>query len=199
MIFEHTLGTVFVWRLHCRTSTCSNITGFLSYQLAPARCCLSKHWDQSFWRWNWANRSDATRWIIIRYTFWKKWLTWQYWTNLSSTLDNSCLTQINKIISHPTLPLLITGHENKLIKFYDTNSGMCEAVGRFSDALKSNTHISFYRRLCIYNASAPGWSHCTRYRSQRLYLNIRRTWWIYTSVGHIHYIKIVCTGVHGTP
>ncbi|KAI8575566.1 hypothetical protein K450DRAFT_261266 [Umbelopsis ramanniana AG] len=37
--------------------------------------------------------------------------------------DNSCLTQINKIVSHPTLPLLITGHENKLIKFYDINTG----------------------------------------------------------------------------
>ncbi|CAM0139791.1 unnamed protein product [Umbelopsis sp. WA50703] len=45
--------------------------------------------------------------------------------NSSAGKYNTCFTQINKIVSHPTLPLLITGHENKLINFYDTNSGKC--------------------------------------------------------------------------
>ncbi|KAG2175402.1 hypothetical protein INT43_001049 [Umbelopsis isabellina] len=44
---------------------------------------------------------------------------------LTCGADNTFSTQINKIISHPTLPLLISGHENKHIKFYDTNSGKC--------------------------------------------------------------------------
>ena len=31
--------------------------------------------------------------------------------------------QINRIISHPTLPLTITAHEDRHIRFYDNNSG----------------------------------------------------------------------------
>jgi striatin 1/3/4 len=30
--------------------------------------------------------------------------------------------QINKIIAHPSMPLSITGHENKQIKLFDLNS-----------------------------------------------------------------------------
>lgn len=31
--------------------------------------------------------------------------------------------QINRVISHPTLPLTITAHEDRHIRFYDNNSG----------------------------------------------------------------------------
>ena len=31
--------------------------------------------------------------------------------------------QINRIISHPTLPLTITAHEDRHIRFYDNNTG----------------------------------------------------------------------------
>ncbi|XP_060100183.1 striatin isoform X2 [Heteronotia binoei] len=37
------------------------------------------------------------------------------------TSNSSC--QINKVISHPTLPVSITAHEDRHIKFYDNNTG----------------------------------------------------------------------------
>ncbi|CAG8492039.1 3590_t:CDS:2 [Acaulospora colombiana] len=40
------------------------------------------------------------------------------------TYDNTPATQINRIVSHPTIPLLFSAHEDKYIRFFDTNSGM---------------------------------------------------------------------------
>ncbi|NWU88392.1 STRN protein, partial [Upupa epops] len=37
------------------------------------------------------------------------------------SFSSSC--QINKVISHPTLPISITAHEDRHIKFYDNNTG----------------------------------------------------------------------------
>uniref|UniRef100_A0A250YL87 Striatin n=1 Tax=Castor canadensis TaxID=51338 RepID=A0A250YL87_CASCN len=42
-------------------------------------------------------------------------------SNIDSTSSNSC--QINRVISHPTLPISITAHEDRHIKFYDNNTG----------------------------------------------------------------------------
>lgn len=39
--------------------------------------------------------------------------------------DGSQATQVNKVITHPTLPILITGHENNYIQFFDINTGAC--------------------------------------------------------------------------
>lgn len=42
-------------------------------------------------------------------------------SNVDSTSSSSC--QINRVISHPTLPISITAHEDRHIKFYDNNTG----------------------------------------------------------------------------
>uniref|UniRef100_A0A8C6R3R4 Striatin n=1 Tax=Nannospalax galili TaxID=1026970 RepID=A0A8C6R3R4_NANGA len=42
-------------------------------------------------------------------------------SNLDATTNSSC--QINRVISHPTLPISITAHEDRHIKFYDNNTG----------------------------------------------------------------------------
>nr|XP_019597533.1 PREDICTED: striatin isoform X3 [Rhinolophus sinicus] len=42
-------------------------------------------------------------------------------SNLDTTANSSC--QINRVISHPTLPISITAHEDRHIKFYDNNTG----------------------------------------------------------------------------
>ncbi|KAF9109744.1 hypothetical protein BGX27_007256 [Mortierella sp. AM989] len=34
-------------------------------------------------------------------------------------------TQINKIVCHPTMPIVISGHEDRYIRFFDINSGSC--------------------------------------------------------------------------
>ncbi len=38
-------------------------------------------------------------------------------------LDGTNHTQINKVIAHPTLPIIITAHEDKYIRFFDVKSG----------------------------------------------------------------------------
>ncbi|NXD29875.1 STRN protein, partial [Spelaeornis formosus] len=40
---------------------------------------------------------------------------------VDTTVSSSC--QINRVISHPTLPISITAHEDRHIKFYDNNTG----------------------------------------------------------------------------
>lgn len=36
------------------------------------------------------------------------------------------LSQPNDIVSHPTMPLLITAHEDKYISIYDINTGQSD-------------------------------------------------------------------------
>nr|XP_038032664.1 striatin isoform X4 [Anas platyrhynchos] len=42
-------------------------------------------------------------------------------SGVDTTVSSSC--QINRVISHPTLPISITAHEDRHIKFYDNNTG----------------------------------------------------------------------------
>jgi len=43
----------------------------------------------------------------------------------AETYDNTPATQINQVISHPTMPLIITAHEDRYIRFFDVKSGEC--------------------------------------------------------------------------
>ncbi|KAF9427885.1 hypothetical protein BGZ94_003936 [Podila epigama] len=43
----------------------------------------------------------------------------------NETYDGTSATQINKIVCHPTMPVLISGHEDRYIRFFDLNSGGC--------------------------------------------------------------------------
>ncbi|XP_069625252.1 striatin isoform X3 [Ranitomeya imitator] len=42
---------------------------------------------------------------------------------LESCIETASSCQINRVISHPTLPITITAHEDRHIKFYDNNTG----------------------------------------------------------------------------
>ncbi|KAL0080781.1 WD40-repeat-containing domain protein [Phycomyces blakesleeanus] len=42
-----------------------------------------------------------------------------------TSFDGTLATQINCITAHPTLPLVVSGHEDRLIKLYDLKSGEC--------------------------------------------------------------------------
>ncbi|KAI7901369.1 WD40-repeat-containing domain protein [Cokeromyces recurvatus] len=54
------------------------------------------------------------------------------------TYDNTVNTQINKIIAYPTMPMIVTGHEDRYIKFFDIRSGECtETVSGHLDAVTS--------------------------------------------------------------
>ncbi|KAG0219265.1 hypothetical protein BGX33_003811 [Mortierella sp. NVP41] len=43
----------------------------------------------------------------------------------NETYDGTSGTQINKVICHPTLPVVVSGHEDRYIRFFDLNSGAC--------------------------------------------------------------------------
>ena len=43
--------------------------------------------------------------------------------NLNVFSDGTSSTQINKLVCHPTLPVIITAHEDKYIRFFDSKSG----------------------------------------------------------------------------
>ncbi|KAL1917216.1 uncharacterized protein VTP21DRAFT_4872 [Calcarisporiella thermophila] len=43
----------------------------------------------------------------------------------ASTYDGTPATQINRIVSHHTMPLVLSGHEDKYIRFFDVNTGSC--------------------------------------------------------------------------
>ncbi|KAI8093369.1 WD40-repeat-containing domain protein [Halteromyces radiatus] len=44
-------------------------------------------------------------------------------TGSDDDYDSTCKTQINKVVSHPTMPLIVSGHEDRQIRFFDINSG----------------------------------------------------------------------------
>jgi len=39
--------------------------------------------------------------------------------------DGTSATQINRIVSHPTMSLLVTAHEDKFIRIFDIVTGWC--------------------------------------------------------------------------
>ena len=43
--------------------------------------------------------------------------------NLNVYSDGTSSTQINKLVCHPTLPIIITAHEDKYIRLFDSKSG----------------------------------------------------------------------------
>ncbi|KAI1311535.1 hypothetical protein EDD11_003451 [Mortierella claussenii] len=43
----------------------------------------------------------------------------------NESYDGTTATQINKIVCHPTLPMVVSGHEDRYIRFFDINSGAC--------------------------------------------------------------------------
>ncbi|XP_034620827.1 striatin isoform X3 [Trachemys scripta elegans] len=57
-------------------------------------------------------------------------------SNIDTTANSSC--QINRVVSHPTLPISITAHEDRHIKFYDNNTGkLIHAMVAHLDAVTS--------------------------------------------------------------
>ncbi|KAF9315250.1 hypothetical protein BG003_003206 [Podila horticola] len=43
--------------------------------------------------------------------------------------DGTSATQINKIVCHPTMPVVVSGHEDRYIRFFDVNSGLVLCSG----------------------------------------------------------------------
>ncbi|KAG0206009.1 hypothetical protein BGX28_002511 [Mortierella sp. GBA30] len=43
----------------------------------------------------------------------------------NESYDGTPATQINKVVCHPTMPIVVSGHEDRYIRFFDINSGAC--------------------------------------------------------------------------
>ena len=64
-------------------------------------------------------------------------------------------TQINALASHPTMPLLVTGHEDKYIRIFDISTGKL---------LSTRVHVYLCSRrdrrsMHAFNVSPPRWSN----------------------------------------
>lgn len=60
----------------------------------------------------------------------------------SSSADGTDATQINKVITHPALPLLITAHEDKFIRMFDLNTGEYHESNSVLRCLCTISHLS---------------------------------------------------------
>ena len=58
--------------------------------------------------------------MICMYTYGAMWCIDKI---VFSFTDGTPNTQINKIACHPTLPIIVTAHEDKYIRMYDSNTG----------------------------------------------------------------------------
>ncbi|KAF9989138.1 hypothetical protein BGZ75_007392 [Mortierella antarctica] len=43
----------------------------------------------------------------------------------NESYDGTPATQINKVVCHPTMPIVVSAHEDRFIRFFDINSGAC--------------------------------------------------------------------------
>jgi hypothetical protein len=76
--------------------------------------------------------------------------------------DGAAPAQVNSIVSHPTMPLLITGHEDKYIRIFDIGTGLSfDIPPSFPDELTAfQANVRIPCRLI--------WTVSLRYRLMRL-------------------------------
>ena len=60
--------------------------------------------------------------------------------------DGTSKTQINKVVCHPTLPIVVSAHEDKYIRFYDANTGK---DSRVAVCIVINLYILYHMNVCI--------------------------------------------------
>lgn len=69
--------------------------------------------------------------------------------------DIAASQQINRVISHPTLPVTITAHDDRSIKFVDNNAGE-------SCLFETGSQVTHYTRACL-SVSACSVQRCYTY------------------------------------
>lgn len=72
--------------------------------------------------------------------------------------DGTSATQINRIVSHPTMSILVTAHEDKYIRIFDITTGLL-----FSSEQPTFTDL-LIRPMYALHVSPPGWRHILVYR-----------------------------------
>jgi hypothetical protein len=76
---------------------------------------------------------------------------------LTVELDGTPATQINRIVSHPTMSLLVTAHEDKFIRIFDFVTGLSLLF-----SIRSLWDVySILRTMHTFDACAPRWGHIT--------------------------------------
>ena len=90
--------------------------------------------------------------------------------------DNTSATQINKVRCHPTLPVAVTAHEDKYLRFYDITSGaVTHSMVAHGDAvsgiaidpnglyLLSSSMLLYHYQCLVHSIFKPGTSVCLVY------------------------------------
>ena len=62
--------------------------------------------------------------------------------------DGTSKTQINKVVCHPTLPIIVSAHEDKYIRFYDSNTGKGHQSGYIREGVSG--HLCVCVCVCVY-------------------------------------------------
>lgn len=94
-------------------------------------------------------------------------------------IDGTTGTQVNCIVTHPTLPLLISAHEDGYIRLFDLNTGSFRSFldSHYSDTLTPLMFPSFFfdriRRMYACNGSTSRCYHITFNRSNRSITRLR--------------------------
>jgi striatin 1/3/4 len=57
-------------------------------------------------------------------------------TKGSCRTDGTPATQINSVATHPTLPILVTAHEDRYIRIFDTNTGSSSPFARLETLIQ---------------------------------------------------------------
>lgn len=74
-------------------------------------------------------------------------------------VDGTTATQINKVITHPTLPLLVTAHEDKYIRMFDLDTGEQPLRTMFRcDILADTKHLNVFLKVLARSRCSLIWT-----------------------------------------
>lgn len=96
-----------------------------------------------------------------------------------SIADGTPATQINALATHPTLPILVTAHEDRYIRMFDLTTGMYILSRR----REQSNYGCWSRRMHQVCAGARGRRYGDRYRSGWLTSRLRRPRLQFTLLG----------------
>jgi hypothetical protein len=109
--------------------------------------------------------------------------------------DGTPATQINRIVSHPTMSLLVTAHEDKFIRIFDIMTGMCLI---FEMRIVLFIEHSICRSVYALNAGTSRWRNIAVHRCFWFFAGFWKPRLLGAILGS-HRHTSVCSGDNNTP
>jgi len=95
---------------------------------------------------------------------------------LTRLVADNPLGQVNRLASHPALPLLVTAHEDKSIRIFDILTGQCAII-------ITNPSSFLARSMHLLHAGSFGLRDVHLYRSSRILARVRQSRLFYPILG----------------